>query len=78
MIVEGLGLMLAGMGVVFAFLTLLVFAMKISAKVLERFADADVTSGPLGTTNTAVLQQAGDHLAEIAVAIAAVKARARR
>lgn len=77
MIVEGLGLMVAGMGVVFAFLTLLVFAMKISAKVLERFADADVLSGPLGKTKTAVLQQAGDELAEIAVAIAAVKACAR-
>ena len=77
MIVEGLGLMVAGMGVVFAFLILLVYAMKISAKVLERFADADVASGPLGKTNTAVLQQAGDELAEIAVAIAAVKACAR-
>ncbi|BCS98004.1 hypothetical protein DSLASN_36360 [Desulfoluna limicola] len=77
MIVEGLGLMVAGMGVVFAFLTLLVYAMKISAKVLERFADAEVKSGPLGTTKTAVIQQAGDELAEIAVAIAAVKACAR-
>lgn len=76
MIVEGLGLMVAGMGVVFAFLTLLVYAMKISAKV-ERFADAEVKSGPLGTTKTAVIQQAGDELAEIAVAIAAVKACAR-
>lgn len=77
MIVEGLGLMVAGMGVVFAFLTLLVYAMKISAKVLVRFADAEVTGRPMVKTPTAVLQQAGDELAEIAVAIAAVKACTR-
>ncbi|WP_300667204.1 OadG family transporter subunit [Desulfoluna sp.] len=77
MIVEGLGLMVAGMGVVFAFLTLLVFAMMISAKVLKRFTDADVTGRPLGKPRAATFQQAGDDLAEIAVAIAAVKACAR-
>lgn len=77
MIVEGLGLMVAGMGVVFAFLALLVFAMKISAKVLKRFTDADVMGGPLEKQPTAVFRQAGDDLAEIAVAIAAVKACAR-
>lgn len=77
MIVEGLGLMVAGMGVVFAFLALLVYAMKISAKVLERFTDAEVTGGPLEKQTTAVFQQAGDDLTEIAVAIAAVKACAR-
>ncbi len=77
MIVEGLGLMFAGMGVVFAFLTLLVGAMKVSAKVLKRFADAETTRGSLETTKTAVLHQVGDELTEIAVAIAAVKACAR-
>ena len=79
MIVEGLGLMIAGMGVVFAFLTLLVAAMKVSAKVLERFADADVTVEPLvkPTTATTAKAKAKDNMAEIAVAIAAAKACAR-
>ena len=77
MIIEGLGLMIAGMGVVFAFLTLLVCTMKVSAKALARFADADETVGPLVKTTTATTTAAADNLAEIAVAIAAAKACAR-
>lgn len=77
MIIEGLGLMIAGMGVVFAFLTLLVAAMKISAKALARFADAEETVGPLVKPTTATTAKANDNMAEIAVAIAAAKACAR-
>ncbi|MBN2716014.1 MAG: OadG family protein [Deltaproteobacteria bacterium] len=64
MIGEGLELMVAGMGVVFLFLTLMVLVMSISAGILKRF------DKPVEATQTA---GAGDPLAEVAVAIAAVQ-----
>lgn len=39
MLKEGLELMLVGMAVVFAFLTLLVFAISLASRVLSRFPD---------------------------------------
>ena len=74
MLIEGLGLMVTGMCVVFAFLTLLVLSMNISARFFETFADkfADDVPTPV-KPKTAVIQQS-DELAEIAAAIAAVKA----
>ena len=76
MLTEGLGLMVAGMGVVFAFLTLLVLAMTVSAKFFEVFADyfVEEAPAPVAKPKATVVQQSEDELAEIAVAIAAAKA----
>jgi sodium pump decarboxylase gamma subunit len=78
MLNEGLGLMVAGMGVVFAFLFLLVIAMQLSAKFFEVFKDYFPEELPqVKAVTGTVLAQSNDKLAEIAVAIAAVKAYAR-
>lgn len=76
MLTEGLGLMVAGMGVVFAFLTLLVLAMNASAKFFEIFADYFVEEAPAPAVKpkAAVVQQSEDELAAVAIAIAAAKA----
>lgn len=63
MIGEGLELMVAGMSVVFLFLALMVIVMYASAGILKRF------DKPEQITQNA----ASDQLAEVAVAIAAVK-----
>lgn len=57
---EGLVLMLAGMGTVFVFLTALVIAMTLMAKILQRF---HVIEPPVGVT--------ADEVAAISAAIAA-------
>jgi oxaloacetate decarboxylase gamma subunit len=77
MLTEGLGLMVAGMGVVFAFLTLLVLAMTASAKFFEIFADYFVEAVPAVAPKATVVRQSDDELAAVAVAIAAAKACAR-
>ncbi|HFD13557.1 MAG TPA: sodium pump decarboxylase subunit gamma [Crenotrichaceae bacterium] len=43
----GLELMLVGMGVVFAFLVLLVLTIKLVAKLLDKFAPEQVTLTPV-------------------------------
>lgn len=77
MLTEGLGLMVAGMGVVFAFLTLLVLTMMASAKFFDRFSDYFQSETPEEKPRTAGIQQSDSGLAEIAIAIAAAKAYAR-
>jgi oxaloacetate decarboxylase (Na+ extruding) subunit gamma len=68
---EGLRLMVVGMSVVFSFLILLVVAMKASAAFFKRFAHLF----PEEQKPTTGLQRvAEDNHADIAVAIAAVKA----
>ena len=75
MINEGLSLMVTGMGVVFAFLTLLVLSMNLAAGFFQKFADLfEEEPLPSAKPRTAVIQQSDDELAEIAAAIAAVKA----
>ena len=77
MLTEGLGLMVAGMGVVFAFLTLLVLAMNASAKFFEMFADyfVEEAPAPAAKPKAAVARQSNeDEFAAIAIAIAAAKA----
>ena len=75
MLSEGLGLMAAGMGMVFAFLILLVLVMKASAKLFSHFPDsqnkdiAKPTAGAGGTSHKTL------DLKEIAAAIAAAKSR---
>ncbi len=45
---EGFALMLAGMGTVFVFLTVLVFAMTIMSRLTLRFQSAPDAAGPSG------------------------------
>lgn len=75
MLSEGLGLMVAGIGVVFAFLALMVLIMNLAAMFFEKFADCfqdEVV--PTVKPRKAAIKQSDDELAEIAAAIAAVKA----
>ena len=67
MIGEGLELMVAGMGVVFLFLTLMVLVMNISAGILKRFEKPEEAIQKTGA------RAAGDPMAEVAVAIAVVQ-----
>lgn len=60
---QGLILMVLGMGVVFAFLVLLVFVINISTKIINRFFPEKPEEPQ---------QKAADNTAQIAAAIAAV------
>ena len=73
MILEGLELMLVGMGVVFAFLLILVGAMHLTALFFQRFKHLF----PEETPPTAGLERRGADDSDIAVVIAAVKAYTR-
>ncbi len=46
LLASGVQLMLVGMGTVFSFLTLLVFAMLAMSKLVQRFAPAETTPAP--------------------------------
>ena len=69
LISQGLVLMVVGMGVVFAFLTLLVYAMSGSATFFKKFAHLFPEEK---APQSGVRKAAEDH-SEIAIAIAAVK-----
>jgi oxaloacetate decarboxylase (Na+ extruding) subunit gamma len=64
MLDKGLELMVAGMGVVFLFLILMVIVMHLSSSVLKRFEKALPAQGRLTTSNP---------LALTAIAIAAAR-----
>jgi oxaloacetate decarboxylase gamma subunit len=57
---QGLTLMLAGMGTVFAFLTVLVFAMTLMSKLAMRFsaqtASTDVSDEEVAAISAAILR----------------------
>ena len=72
MIAQGLVLMVVGMLTVFAFLTLLVFAMGASAAFFSKFAHLFPDPEPTGASKPKKHVSSND--ADIAVAIAAVKA----
>jgi oxaloacetate decarboxylase gamma subunit len=59
LISEGLTLMLAGMGTVFVFLTVLVIAMTLMSRLVARFQPRPVAAGP-----------SDDEVAAIAAAVA--------
>jgi oxaloacetate decarboxylase gamma subunit len=61
---QGLTLMLAGMGTVFVFLTLLVIAMTVMSKLLMRFHVIEIPAGP-----------SADEVAAVTAAIAAHRRR---
>ncbi len=75
MLIEGLSLMAAGMGMVFSFLILLVLIMMASARIFKHF------SGPLEAPSSDKLSnekepcQSKKDLAEIAIAIAVAGTR---
>jgi oxaloacetate decarboxylase (Na+ extruding) subunit gamma len=69
---EGIQLMVAGMGAVFAFLTLLVLAMNGTAWFFEAFSE-HFPEEPAPEAKSMMARQLDDHV-DIAVAIAAVKA----
>ena len=79
MLSEGLGLMAAGMGMVFAFLILLVLVMKASAKLFSHFPGSPdkITAKHCAETGNASHRKPHrkPELEEIAAAIAAAKAR---
>ncbi len=75
MLAEGLGLMAAGMGMVFSFLILLVLVMKASARLFSHFPDSPeklIANHRAGTGNVSHRKL---DLEEIAAAIAAAKAK---
>jgi oxaloacetate decarboxylase gamma subunit len=73
MLIEGLRLMVAGMGMVFAFLILMVLLMNASAKFFERFTEPVEESAPVVVPHKETQQAADAGLETIAVAIAAAK-----
>jgi oxaloacetate decarboxylase gamma subunit len=75
MIAEGLGLLAAGMGMVFAFLTLLVFIMVLSAKLFRRFPDLSAEERSKRPPRSGGTHQTNEDLGEIAAAVVAAMAR---
>jgi oxaloacetate decarboxylase gamma subunit len=73
MLIEGLRLMVAGMGMVFAFLILMVLLMNASAKFFERFTEPVEEAAPVVVPHKETHQAADAGLETIAVAIAAAK-----
>jgi len=58
---QGINLMLFGMGTVFVFLTILVFATTVMSKLVSRFApveDADTSSAPVAAPQAITPQAA--------------------
>lgn len=72
LILDGLVLMVVGMSVVFAFLGLMIGAMNLCASFFIRFAHLFPETPKAGAKPAA---QKAEDLTEIAVALAAVKAR---
>ena len=70
MLVEGLHLMAVGMTTVFGFLTMLVLIMYASSRLFDALGDRFPLPGDSSTSEA-------DELVEIAVALAAIEARAR-
>lgn len=76
---QGLVLLVAGMGLVVTFLSLLVGIMMVSAKVIPRFNHVLPDEQPkVKVRRPESAPNAGSHDAEIAVAIAAAVARQRQ
>ncbi len=71
LLMQGVVLMVIGMATVFAFLVLLILAMSGSAAFFRKFADRF----PEETVATSKPAAAADPVAEIAVALAAIRAK---
>jgi sodium pump decarboxylase gamma subunit len=77
MIAQGFGLLAAGMGMVFAFLILLVFVMKGSARLFRHLPTPSLEKISASAHEPAEPAAPSEVLAEIAAAIAAAQARSR-
>ncbi len=75
-LLQGLVLLVSGMGIVFLFLALLVWVMNRSAAIVSRFNHILPDEEPKKKTRLAVKAAGDDDTALIAVAIAAARARA--
>ena len=73
MLAEGFRLMFVGMGVVFAFLVLMVLLMNGAAKFFETFAHWFEEEEQVVAPRQMVVKPSEDELASVAVAIAAAK-----
>ncbi|MBN2185637.1 MAG: OadG family protein [Candidatus Krumholzibacteriota bacterium] len=78
MLTEGLGLMAAGMGMVFSFLTLLVLVMMASARIFKHFPGPADSPPPGGISVKKEGRGSKKNLAEVAIAIAVARARRER
>ena len=74
MIGEGLELMFVGMGVVFAFLVMLVFLMKLSGALLSKFPEPEPPAKPAGPAAGGSAAAKGQDSVAVALA-AAYRAR---
>jgi len=72
-LMQGLVLMIAGMGIVYAFLTVLVCVMMLSAKIIPRFNHILPDDKPRKKTAKAVPSVHDDTSIAIAVAVAAAQ-----
>ncbi|MDX9868911.1 MAG: OadG family transporter subunit [Kiritimatiellia bacterium] len=75
-LLQGLVLLVSGMGIVFLFLALLVWVMNRSAAIIPRFNHILPDEEPKKKTRPAAKTAGDDESALIAVAIAAARARA--
>lgn len=73
MIAEGFGLMFAGMGVVFAFLVLMVLLMNGAAKFFETYAHWFEEEEQVVAPRQVFVKPVEDELTSVAVAIAAAE-----
>lgn len=70
LLLEGVDLMLVGMGLVFLFLILLIFFIRSMAFVLDRFAPEQIpTTAPVSSPQTATAAIEPDTLQAIKIAI---------
>ena len=74
-LLQGLVLLVSGMGIVFVFLTLLVFVMNHSSKLVVRFNHILPDDEPKKKPRTVAKEAAHDDGAIIAIAVAAAQAR---
>ena len=75
-LLQGLVLLVSGMGIVYLFLTLLVWVMNRSAVIVTRFNHILPDEEPKKKSRPATRQPAQEDSAMVAVAVAAIKARA--
>lgn len=68
---SGLELMLVGMSTVFAFLSVLVVAMHVMAKVVHRFAPAEVAAPASGIATASDAAVSAEEVAAISMALSA-------
>ena len=69
MVMEGVQLMLVGMGTVFVFLTLLVFAVRVMSAMILKYAPQTQTQAQIDTSKVSPTAVPAAHVAAVAAAI---------